>query len=221
MTRLQARISSLERAADLQNLYNQTVSLSAGHNLTHSPGGSSTTLSPKKTETLNTHTHSACLGSPGHTRCQPTSAPLQSHDWLRNSSTQSSLDLPPSLKATLSEALSKEPWASSSSSVSPFPGTVDQSWQGLSGVEATASSDLSFNPLTYMVDKQDDSHPNSTMQEGDEWTSESRRASVRTLVGEEQEMDMSSLTGMLRFVNQTLAMQEDPSLWSSTGLSNT
>lgn len=122
--------------------------------------------------------------------------------------------------------MSKQPWESSSPSVSSLPHTVDHSWQGLSIMEATATSDLSFNPLTYMVDKQDDRKPDveaASMQEGDdERTSESRRESVCTVVGqEEQEADMSSLTGMLRFVNQTLAMQEDSSLWSSTGLSQT
>lgn len=87
------------------------------------------------------------------------------------------------------------------------------------------TSDLSFNPLTYMVDKQEDrnlSMEATSMQEGDdEQASESRRESVCTLVGQEEEVDMSSLTGMLRFVNQTLAMQADPSLWSATGLSQT
>lgn len=234
MTRLQARISSLERAAERQNLYNHTVSLPAVHKFTHSPERSSCAHSPtsssknlKTPVCSNTQTHSTCLSSPVHTQAQPTSAPHlpeshQTHNWLQNSSIESSLDLPLSLKATLREALSKQPWESSSTSISPFSDTVDHSWQGLSGVEATAASDLSFNPLTYMVDKQDDGNPNTSMQEGDdEWMSESRRESVRTLVGEEQEMDMSSLTGMLKFVNQTLAMQEDPSLWSSMGLSKT
>lgn len=92
-------------------------------------------------------------------------------------------------------------------------------------MEVTASSDLSFNPLTYMVDRQEDrnlSRDATLMQEGDdEQGSETRRDSVCTLVGQEEEeqVDMSSLTGMLRFVNQTLAMQDDLSLWSSTGLS--
>lgn len=92
-------------------------------------------------------------------------------------------------------------------------------------MEVTASSDLSFNPLTYMVDRQEDrnlSRDATLMQEGDdEQGSETRGDSVCTLVGQEEEeqVDMSSLTGMLRFVNQTLAMQDDLSLWSSTGLS--
>lgn len=92
-------------------------------------------------------------------------------------------------------------------------------------MEATATSDHSFNPLTYMVDEQDDRNLNmeatSTQEGADEQTCESRRESVCTLVGQEEEVDMSTLTGMLRFVNQTLAMQEDPSLWSSTGRSET
>lgn len=234
MTRLQARISSLERAAERQNLYNHTLSLPALHKITHSPGRSSSAhsppSSPKKLQTPDCSsalTHSACLRSPVHPQTHPTSAPHlpeshQTHKWLQSSSTDSSLDLSLSLKATLREALSRQPWESSSPSVSPVPDTVDHSWQGLSAVDATAASDLSFNPLTYMVDKQDDGNPNTLAQEeDDEWMSESSRASVRTLVGEEQEMDMSSLTGMLRFVNQTLAMQEDPSLWSSMGLSKT
>lgn len=83
-------------------------------------------------------------------------------------------------------------------------------------MEATAASDLSFNPLTYRVDKRDDinlSMEDSSVQQGDE---EQASESVSTLVGQQE--DMSSLTGMLKFVNQTLAMQEDPSLWTSTGL---
>lgn len=233
VTRLQARISSLERAAERQNLYNHTLSLPALHKCTQSPGHSTSShsppSSPKKRHTpvcSSAHTQSAHLRSPVHTQTQPSSAPHlpESHQtlhWLQSSSIDSSLDLPLSLKATLREALNKQPWGeSSSSSVSPVPDTVDHSWQGLSAVDATAASDLSFNPLTYMVDKQSEENPDTSTKDGDdEWMSESRRASVRTLVGEEQEVDMSSLTGMLRFVNQTLAMQEDLSLWSSTGLS--
>lgn len=75
------------------------------------------------------------------------------------------------------------------------------------------------------MDEQDDRKLNmeaTLMQDGEgEQESVSRRESVSTLVGQEEEVDMNSLTGMLRFVNQTLAMQEDPSLWSSTGISET
>lgn len=75
------------------------------------------------------------------------------------------------------------------------------------------------------MDEQDDRKLNmeaTWLQEGEgEQETESRRESVSTLVGQEEEVDMNSLTGMLRFVNQTLAMQEDPSLWSSTGIPET
>ncbi|XP_031153874.1 coiled-coil domain-containing protein 18 isoform X2 [Sander lucioperca] len=238
VTRLHARISSLERAAERQHLYSHTLSLPALHTLTHPPESSSSAHSPssspqklRATLPSSQHSHSTHLPSPTHTRTcssppahtylQPDS--LQTCDWLQSSSIDTSLDVPPSLKATLKEALSKHAWESSSPSVSSFP-SVDHSWQGLSAMEATATSDLSFNPLTYLADRQEDRSLNmdaTSMQEGDEeQASGSRRESVCTLVGQEEEgADMSSLTGMLRFVNQTLAMQEDPSLWSSTGLS--
>lgn len=245
VTRLQAKISSLERAADRQNLtlYDHTLSLPALHKSTYSPDHSfahSPPSSPKMLQTIvhsPSHVHSTLTQTrsspPAHTDPQLTSVPhlsdqTESHqtcNWLQSSSIDSSLDLPLSLKATLREALRQQPWESSSPSVSSFPGTVDHSWQGLSGMEVTASSDLSFNPLTYMVDRQEDrnlSRDATLMQEGDdEQGSETRGDSVCTLVGQEEEeqVDMSSLTGMLRFVNQTLAMQDDLSLWSSTGLS--
>lgn len=77
-----------------------------------------------------------------------------------------------------------------------------------------------------MVDDGDRGHlpsdVSSAREEGSEGLGESRTGSVATLVVEkEEEMDMSSLTGMLKFVNQTLAMQDDPSLWSSVGSSKT
>lgn len=228
MTRLQARISSLERAADLQHLYRHTESSSSSHSPPSSPKKPHTTLPSSKHSThLRSPTQTrTCSSPPAHTYLHTSHPHLPT--WLQSSSIDSSLDLPLSLKATLREALSKHPWESSSSSpslsISSFPDTVDHSWQGLNTTEATVTSDLSFNPLTYMADKRDDGHMEATsMQEGDEeQTSESRRESVCTLVGQQEEqLDMSSLTGMLRFVNQTLAMQEDPSLWSSTGLSQT
>ncbi|KAA8587730.1 hypothetical protein FQN60_016592 [Etheostoma spectabile] len=239
VTRLHAKISSLERAADRQHLYSHTLSLPALHTLTHPPESSHSahapSSSPQKLQATlpsSQHSHLTRLLSPTHTRTcssppahnflQPES--LQTADWLQSSSIDSSLDVPPSLKATLREALSKHAWESSTPSVSSFL-SVDHSWQGLSATDATATSDLSFNPLTYLADSQEDRSlimKATSMQEGDEeQTSESRRESVCTLVGQEEEegVDMSSLTGMLKFVNQTLAMQEDPSLWSSTGLS--
>ncbi|CAB1427746.1 unnamed protein product [Pleuronectes platessa] len=238
VTRLQARISSLERAADRQNLYNHTLSVPALHRFPQSQERSSSAHSPPEKTTLTltrsqstslrspTHTQS-CSSPPAHTYLQPTSAShlSETRDWLQSSSIDSSLDLPLSLKATLREALCKQPWeaSSSSSSVSPFPSEESHSWQGLSTVDATVSSDLSFNPLTYMVDKPDGGSTEveaASLQEGNsERSDESRRESVCTLVGEaDEEVDMSSLTGMLRFVNQTLAKQEDPSLWSSSGI---
>lgn len=237
------------RAADHQHLYNNMLSLPALRQFTHSPEHSahSPPSSPKNPQTapqtvpFSTHVHSTCRFSPTHTRScssppahthqQPTSAPHLSnqteshriHDWLQSSSIDSSLDLPLSLKATLKEAMSKEPWESSSPSISLFPDTVDHSWQGLSAIDATAATDLSFNPLTYMVDKEEGRNRNTevtSMQEvDDEQASELRRESVGQEEEEEKEVNMSSLTGMLRFVNQTLAKQEDPSLWSSMGLS--
>uniref|UniRef100_A0A665UH12 Coiled-coil domain containing 18 n=1 Tax=Echeneis naucrates TaxID=173247 RepID=A0A665UH12_ECHNA len=234
VTRLQTRISSLERAADRQNLYNHTLSLPALHKFRHSPEHSSPAhsppSSPKKLQTVQSprHTHSTHLQSPNYTHSyiQPTSAAHQadSHhtrDWLQSSSINSSLDLPLSLKVTLREAFINQSWDSSSSA--SFPHEVDHSWQGLSAMEATASCDLSFNPLTYMVDKQDDRNPKmeaTLIQEGEnEQLSELRRESVCTLVDGGEEAHMSSLTGMLRFVNQTLAMQEDTSPWSAAELS--
>lgn len=239
MTLPQARFSSLDRTADHQNLYNHALSLPLMDKVTHSPEHSPHT-SPTKLQHTPTYTHSARRPSPlyvhgcspptTHAHLQAASAPCcsdsrQIHDWLQSSSVNSSLDLPLSLKAALSKALSKQPWESftSLSSFSPFPREMDQSWQGLSATETTASPDRSFNPLTYMVDRQDDGDPTmeaTSVHEGNtEQPSESRRADA--VVGEEQEVDMDPLTGMLRFVNQTLAMQENTSLWSSTGLSQT
>lgn len=170
MTRLQARISSMGRSAERQILFGHAASLPALQTLTDPPAPSLT-------------------NAPSY---------LPASDLLQTSSTGSSVDFPPSLKATLI----KPPWESSSPSAS-FPETADLSWQGLSAAEASASSDSSFNPLTYMVDRDD-------VQQ-----SESRRESESTLVGQEEEEDMGSLTGMLKFVHQTLALQEDPSVWSS------
>lgn len=239
MTRLQDKISSLGRAADRQNLYNLTPSLSALHTVTGSPECSahSPESSPKRLQmTLGSPPHAH---SPTHvqTYLPPSLHPYlkaasalhlsESHqtcDWLQ-SSIDSSLDLPQSLKVTLREALTKQPWESLSHSASSLPDTVDHSWQGLSATDATAISDTSFNPLTYMVDKESDRNADveATFMEKDEGEllSDSRRESVSTLVGQQEEADMSSLTGMLRFVNQTLAMQEDPTLWRSTQLPQT
>lgn len=237
MTRLQARISSLERAA---HCHHHTLSLPALHKLTHSPerpsSAHSAPSSPKNPQTgvsRSDHPRSTsplpptCTSPPAHTYIQPPSAPhlsghIEGHQRCEWSSINSSLDLPLSLKATLKEALCHQLWEPSTPSMSSFRDAVDQSWQGLSAMEATGTSNHSFNPLTYMADEQDEGNLNrepSMQERAGERTSESRRESVSTLVGEEEEKvdDMSTLTGMLRFVNQTLAMQEDPSLWSTTG----
>lgn len=216
MTRLQARISSLERAADR---HHHTLSLPAllPPRLPHSPhlppSARSTPSSPKDPLSPDPIGPPLLL-SPPHppaatSHLQPPHPPNQTCSW---SLADSSLDLPESVKATLREALSKQPWDSSSTSLSASS-SVEQSWQGLSALEASAASNLSFNPLTYMTDG------NLRAKEGVlEQASESRRESVSTLVGQEEVEGMGTLTGMLRFVNQTLAKQEDPSLWSSTGL---
>lgn len=97
---------------------------------------------------------------------------------------------------------------------------MDHSWQGLSATETSMVSDLSFNPLTYMVDKQNEAELRMealTVQEaGEKQQRETRTGSVSAVVGQQEDSDLTSLAGMLKFVNQTLAMQEDPSVWSST-----
>lgn len=226
MTRLQARISSLERAADRQHLYGHTISL---HQHTHPsersppPRPPSTTHPPTAVPSSN-HTQPARLVSPTHKPASP-SPPAHTHppqpapglySWLQSCNLDSSSDLPLSLKAGLRQALIKLPPYSSSSGSSSSLETEEQSWQGLRPLETTATSDLSFDPLTYMVDR-DGSSTQMEVEEdlGSEW----RRLSMCTLVPEEEEGEemMSSLTGMLRFVNQTLAMQDDPSVCSCTG----
>lgn len=231
MTRLQARISSMGRAAERQNLHVHTVSLPALHTFTDLPELSfSGSPSPPSSKRLQNTVPSPSAAPPAPLRSptikQPCLSPpatsafhlpdsLPTSGWLQSSSINSSTDLPPSPKATLRAALTKHPWEYSSASISTFPETSDHSWRGLNASEASAESDGSFNPLTYMVDKADNT--NISMEAQDEQHSESRRESVSTLVGQEEEVeDMSSLTGMLKFVNQTLALQEDPSAWSST-----
>lgn len=233
MTRLQARISSLERAADRQNLaaYDHTLSLPALSEVTHTPDHSfaqSRPSSPKRLQAVHSPSRArstlrqTCSSPPEHTDPQLTSVPYLSNQTESHQtsvySIDSSLDLPLSLKATLREALHHQLWETSS--ISSFPDTVDRSWQGFNSTEVAATSDLSFNPLTYMMDKQEDGTVDSTlMQEADD---EPRREPVCTLVGqsgEEERVDTGSLTGMLRFVNQTLAMQDDLSSWASASFS--
>lgn len=230
VSRLQARISSLGRVAERQNLYNHSVSLPTLHSPTEHP----TSTTPKKLQTTisspsrphpslvqsTTHAH---LSPPGVS--QPIGTPaLQQLECppLCANSLDSSLDLPPSLTGALREALGRSPFKSFAS---PLPNGADHSWQGLSATDATMRSDVSFNPLTYMVDEDSDRNLEvgvRLMERGeDELVSDSRRESVCTLVGQEGDQDLSSLTGMLRFVNQTLAMQEDPSSWISTQIPRT
>ncbi|XP_032421584.1 coiled-coil domain-containing protein 18 isoform X1 [Xiphophorus hellerii] len=197
VTRLQARISSLGRAAERRSLCSHSPSLTEPPEPSFSsqPSLPSFRLLPASV-CLSPHSHPGPLRSP-------------THDWPKSASLHSSTDLPRSLRG----ALIREPWDSSSASGLTFPGSADQSWRGLSSTEA------SFDPLTYMADE-----PNSADirteapvgQQGDNMPlTESRRESEGTLVGEDEgEVDMSSLTGMLRFVNQTLAMQQDSSPWS-------
>ncbi|KAM9789151.1 coiled-coil domain-containing protein 18 [Neosynchiropus ocellatus] len=121
-------------------------------------------------------------------------------DWLQDSHVDSSLDLPPSLKASLRKALAAPPSESSF-----HDNTVDLSWHALGAMDAT--SDGSFDPLTYNVTN---ASAYLSLTEGAEREHESGES---TLVGEDG--DLSSLTGMLRFVNQTLAKQEVLSQTSS------
>ncbi|XP_028974833.2 coiled-coil domain-containing protein 18 isoform X1 [Esox lucius] len=220
VTRLQARISSLERTMELHHTsfhllpdLGQPSSPPAHHGSPPDtrPRGHSrqkhtrSTPSPTRTpgKLMN---HSPPPAPPPESRQPPqTHSPDCPTD---TSSVDSSLDLPQSLKATLREALGQHlPWGSSLSS-SPTPHHPDLSWQGLSRLEATSTSDLSFNPLTYMVED----------KEGGEERDHPARESLLGWPTQE-EVDTSSLTGMLRFVNQTLALQDDPSLWVSARLS--
>lgn len=88
---------------------------------------------------------------------------ISSTSW-KEASSDVSLELPESLKASVKAVLE-------------LPSSP--CWQGLSNTELSSSSDMTFNPLTYMLDAE-----------------------------EPEESHMDSLSGMLRFVNQTLALQE-------------
>ncbi|XP_077393979.1 coiled-coil domain-containing protein 18 [Festucalex cinctus] len=205
VTRLQAKISSLERAAKCHNpaAYNPIGSLSSVRPLTprHEDSSNSHCLpsSPKM------HPTTAISPSITHKTSQTkTSAPSNAgvELLLQSCSNDLSLDLPPSLKATLREALSRQPWQSYSNS-------VDHSWQGLSSAEPASSCELSFDPLTYMVGDSSSSNDRTIVEEGED-----------EQVGSDTPAEhVSSLKGMLQFVNQTLANQEDSSLWSSSGSS--
>ncbi|KAJ8011364.1 hypothetical protein DPEC_G00057380 [Dallia pectoralis] len=209
VTRLQARMSSLDRATELHrtNSYLHpdpsqpssppTRRCSPPRTHSYSPSGQNHTRTP----------HRLASNSPPAT--PDSDQPPQTHtpDCSTGASiVDSSLDLPESLKDSLRGVLGQHLPRGSSLSRSPTPHHPDLSWQGLSRLDAT-SSDLSFNPLTYMVD--------------DKGVVEERNGTGgESLLGRQtqEEVDMSSLTGMLRFVNQTLALQDDPSLWGSSGL---
>lgn len=215
VTRLQAKISSLERAADRQQLSLKLPRSPDPSSLSHSPH-----TSPKKLQlTVQSPTQTHYAQIPSTSQLFHPSEDQKVQDWLQSSTNDSSLDLPLSLKATLKEALKEQPWESRSST-SSFPGTVDHSWQGLTSADASQTSDLSFNPLTYMVENQDETKYNTTLrlERDEEQGCDSRRELMGTLVAPDKDEAMdnvSTLTGMLRFVNQTLAMQDDLSLWSS------
>ncbi|XP_051983885.1 coiled-coil domain-containing protein 18-like isoform X1 [Xyrauchen texanus] len=147
ITRLQAKLSSFERATELHNI-----------TLRHKP---STPISPPLKDTI---LHGSL--SPSH---KTPSARSSLSSW-HNTFSDTSLEFSDNLKACVQAALLPPP-------------SPDQTWQGLSTHEATSTTDMSFNPLTYMLDR-----------EGPE------------------EQDLDTLSGMLRFVNQTLALQEQQSL---------
>ncbi|CAN9503205.1 unnamed protein product [Ophioblennius macclurei] len=195
------RTSSLGRIPDGPILNGQPPSLPALNTPAELPAPASLTQFPT-TGHSPSRSHPSIVRSPSHTRLSlpaHSNLPTTSGPQPPEGSADSSLDLPLSLKAALREAQREAQWEESSS---PY-----HSWQGFNATDATAASDLSFNPLTYRAD-------GSLSLEGeDQPVSESRRESTSTLVALEDEQDLSSLTGMLRFVNQTLAMQEDPSPW--------
>ncbi|XP_035384414.1 coiled-coil domain-containing protein 18 isoform X2 [Electrophorus electricus] len=148
IARLQAKISSLERTADLQsaNIQHESSMLPPLKDLPVYP-------SPQR-DTL--------------TRCS-----LSSTSW-KDASSDATLEHSESVMASVEAALRPE-------------NSPDGGWQGLSTTGLTSTSDMSFNPLTYMVD-----------------------------AGETEEEDVDSLSGTLRFVHQTLALQEHHSLCRSS-----
>ncbi|XP_019733265.1 coiled-coil domain-containing protein 18 [Hippocampus comes] len=202
MTRLQPKISSLKRAAEhhIPSFCNSIGSLSSIQPWIHPQEDTSSSHHPPSCPSMHPTTsispslaHRTSLPSQS-TTSPPSDAGLEL--LLQSCSNDLSLDLPPSLKATLKEALSQQPWESSDSD------SVDRSWQALSSTEPPSSCDLSFDPLTYMPEDTSASSEQTITEEG-----EDERGGVDT-----PDEHMSSLKGMLRFVNQTLANQEDPSV---------
>lgn len=202
MTRLQPKISSLTRAAEhhIPSLCNSIGSLSPIQLWLHPQEDTSSSQCLPSCPNMRPTTsispslaHRTSLPSQS-TTSPPSDAGLQL--LLQSCSNDLSLDLPPSLKATLKEALSQQPWESSDSD------SADRSWQALSSTEPPSSCDLSFDPLTYMPGDTSASSERTITEEG-----EDERVGADT-----PDEHLSSLKGMLRFVNQTLANQDDPSV---------
>lgn len=147
IARLQAKISSLERAS--------TLSSTLHHESSVFPP-----LSPPLRATLP--------GFPPSLNEPLARSSISSTSWQETSS-DVSMELSESLKASVKAALKP-------------PSSPRSGWQGLSHTELSSSSDMTFNPLTYMLDRE-----------------------------EPEEPEMDTLSGMLRFVNQTLALQEQHS----------
>ncbi|GAA6076288.1 coiled-coil domain-containing protein 18 [Tachysurus ichikawai] len=147
IARLQAKISSLERASTLSSTLHHESSAFAP-------------LSPPLKALL--HSVPPSLNDP------LARSSISSTSW-QEASSDVSLELSESLKASVKAALRP-------------PSSPRSGWQGLSHTELSSSSDMTFNPLTYMLDRE-----------------------------EPEEPEMDSLSGMLRFVNQTLALQDQHS----------
>ncbi|KAM9440276.1 coiled-coil domain-containing protein 18 isoform 1-T1 [Clarias gariepinus] len=148
IARLQAKISSLERASELRS------------STLHQESSAFPPLSPPLKDTLPNYHLSLN---------DPLARSSIFSTFSREDSSDASLELSESLKASVTAAL-KPPSSSCSG------------WQGLNHGELSSSSDMTFNPLTYMLDAE-----------------------------EPEESEMDSLSGMLKFVNQTLALQEQHS----------
>ncbi|XP_026802124.3 coiled-coil domain-containing protein 18 isoform X2 [Pangasianodon hypophthalmus] len=148
IARLQAKISSLERASELRS------------STLHHESSTFSPLSPPLKDPL--------LSFPPSLSNPLARSSISSTSW-REASSDMSLELSESLKASVKAALKP-------------PSSPCSGWQGLSHTELSSSSDMTFNPLTYMLDAE-----------------------------EPEEPEMDSLSGMLRFVNQTLALQEQHS----------
>ncbi|XP_051989334.1 LOW QUALITY PROTEIN: coiled-coil domain-containing protein 18-like [Xyrauchen texanus] len=153
ITRLLAKLSSFERATEIQNI-----------TLCHKPHTPAHRSPPLKDTILQSSL------PPSH----KTSSACSSLSSWHNTFSDTSLELSDSLKASVQAALLPPP-------------SPDQAWQGLTTSEVTSTTDMSFNPLTYMLDQE-----------------------------EPEESDLDTLSGMLRFVNHTLALQEQQSFCNTS-----